>query len=147
MRMANRWSVLFGGAGAVLSVSARNTVSEWSEGSVLFDFCSGTGTAVATAACSCVVLVLEPAAEPLLGGELAVFAAAVAVAAGLPAGRPDVGGSTFAAAVADFAAFVARWSLSRTCADDGFSAFAATVDLIFIVAELASNEAGLGSIG
>jgi hypothetical protein len=49
--------------------------------------------------------------------------------------------------VAGFAFFVSRWTvLSRASADDGFSVFA-IADLIFIVAELAFNDAGFGSIG
>ena len=44
----------------------------------------------------------------------------------------------------DFAFFVARSALSRASSDDGFPVFAAIVDLAFIVAELALNDAGLG---
>src|ERR1700682_4766208 len=47
----------------------------------------------------------------------------------------------------DFAFFVARWTLSRTRADDGLSVFAAIVGLGFVVAELVLNDAGFGSIG
>ena len=49
------------------------------------------------------------AAGPLLSGELAMLAAVVEeLAAALPAGGPDAGGSTLATVTADFAALVAR---------------------------------------
>jgi hypothetical protein len=59
----------------------------------------------------------------------------------------DAGGSTFAGIIVDFAVFMARWALSRARADDGFSVFAAIVELISVVAELVLNNAGSGSIG
>jgi hypothetical protein len=42
---------------------------------------------------------------------------------------------------------MATWALSRARADDGFSVFAAIADLISVVAELVSDDAGFGSIG
>jgi len=62
-------------------------------------------------------------------------------------GMRDAGGSTFAAIMVEFAVFTARWALSRTSADNGFSVFAAIVDLISIVVESLLNDAGFGSIG
>jgi hypothetical protein len=46
-----------------------------------------------------------------------------------------------------FVLFASRWTvLSLASADNGFSVFA-IADLIFVVAELALNDAGFGSIG
>jgi hypothetical protein len=63
------------------------------------------------------------------------------------AGWPDAGGSTLAAIMVGFAIFASRWTaLSLASAGNGFSVFA-IVDLTFVVAELALNDAGFGSIG
>src|SRR5712672_2065334 len=67
---------------------------------------------------------------------IAVFALVMTGSDG-SADCPDAGGSTFAAAVVDFAFFVARWCLSRSSSDESFSVFAAS--LAFVVAELALN--------
>src|SRR5713101_7291909 len=97
MRSATRLLVLFGDADAIFSASLRATVSERSERSVLFDFCSGAGaivaavtcsaSAVAAATCSCIVLVLELAAA-LAGG---VSDLAVALSAGCNAATLALG--------------------------------------------------------
>src|SRR5260370_4959481 len=88
MRSTTRLLVLFGDADAIFSASLRATVSERSERSVLFDFCSGAGaivaavtrsaSAVAAATCSCIVLVLELAAALALSGGGSDLAAALA---------------------------------------------------------------------
>src|SRR6266478_5313056 len=87
MRSATRLLLLFGDADAIFSASLRATVSERSERSVLFDFCSGAGaivaavtcsaSAVAAATCSCIVLVLELAAALALSGGASDLAAAL----------------------------------------------------------------------
>jgi hypothetical protein len=119
-----------------------------------------SATAVAAATCACIVLVVEFATTPPVGSESAIFARVVSEsAAALLAGcgrvfdgrgdngMRDAGGSTFAAIMVDFAFFMATWALSRARADDGFSVFAAIADLISVVAELVSDDAGFGSIG
>ena len=63
------------------------------------------------------------------------------------AGRPDAGASTFASITVDVGFFSAGWGLSRTAAVDRSSVFAAIVDLTFVAAELALDDAGAGSIG
>jgi hypothetical protein len=115
-----------------------------------------SATAVATATFACIALVSEFAtAPPPVASEVAMFARVVSESAAGgrvfnergDTGMRDAGGSTFAAILVDFPFFLARWALSRTRADDGFSVFAAIVDLISIAAELVLNDAGFGSIG